>query len=99
MKTVFFASIVFLFISACSETKKTMNSVSTNGQADHKPLFDGKTMSGWRTYQNKPADSWTVKNGSLYCKEITPEKQHWGHLLVYRRISYILFKWPGVSNY
>jgi hypothetical protein len=74
MKTVFFASIVFLFISACSETKKTMNSVSTNGQADYKPLFDGKTMSGWRTYQNKPADSWTVKNGSLYCKEITPDK-------------------------
>lgn len=31
-------------------------------------LFDGKTMSGWRSYQNKPADGWEVKNGELYCK-------------------------------
>ena len=30
-----------------------------------KPLFDGKTLSGWRTYQNKPADSWSVSNGML----------------------------------
>jgi hypothetical protein len=33
-----------------------------------KLLFDGKSMSGWRIYQNKKADSWSVKDGALYCK-------------------------------
>ncbi len=28
-------------------------------------LFDGKTLKGWRTFQNKPADSWFVKDGLL----------------------------------
>ena len=30
-----------------------------------KSLFDGKTLAGWRTYQNKPADSWFVQDGML----------------------------------
>ncbi len=42
-----------------------------------KMLFDGKTLSGWRTYQNKPADSWLVKDGMLYNKGNTdPKTQH-----------------------
>lgn len=31
-------------------------------------LFDGKSLSGWRTYQHKPTDSWSVQDGVLYCK-------------------------------
>ncbi len=31
-------------------------------------LFDGKTLRGWRMYQNKEADAWGVKDGELYCK-------------------------------
>jgi hypothetical protein len=31
-------------------------------------LFDGKTTNGWRTYKNKAADSWSVVDGTLYCK-------------------------------
>ena len=31
-------------------------------------LFDGKTTSSWRTYQNLPDDSWEVLNGELHCK-------------------------------
>ncbi|SJZ47672.1 3-keto-disaccharide hydrolase [Sediminibacterium ginsengisoli] len=31
-------------------------------------LFDGKTLAGWRTYQHKPATSWLVSDGTLYCK-------------------------------
>jgi hypothetical protein len=31
-------------------------------------LFDGKTMNGWRTYQNKPQTSWYVSKGVLGCK-------------------------------
>ncbi len=37
-------------------------------------LFDGKTLNGWRTYQNKPSDSWSVKDGSLYCAGSTTNK-------------------------
>lgn len=33
-----------------------------------KLLFDGKSMKGWRTYQNKVSNSWTVENGVFYCK-------------------------------
>ena len=32
-------------------------------------LFDGTTMNGWRTYQNKEQQGWEVKDGELYCKE------------------------------
>jgi hypothetical protein len=32
-------------------------------------LFDGKTTRSWRTFQNKPDDSWEVVNGELYCKK------------------------------
>ena len=31
-------------------------------------LFDGKTLNGWRMYQNKLTDCWGAKNGELYCK-------------------------------
>jgi len=34
----------------------------------YKILFDGKTMNGWRTYQNKSAESWSVDSGTLHCK-------------------------------
>jgi hypothetical protein len=32
-------------------------------------LFDGKTTTSWRNYQNKPQDSWEVINGELHCKK------------------------------
>lgn len=31
-------------------------------------LFDGKSLSGWRTYKNLPDNSWEVVNGQLHCK-------------------------------
>ncbi|MDB5209864.1 MAG: hypothetical protein JWQ30_691 [Sediminibacterium sp.] len=44
---------------------------------DWKPLFNGKTLTGWRTYQNKPADSWLVKDGMLYNKgNADPQTKH-----------------------
>lgn len=39
-----------------------------------KLLFDGKTLSGWRMYQNKAADCWGVKNGEIYCKGSDTDK-------------------------
>ncbi|MEJ7770059.1 MAG: family 16 glycoside hydrolase, partial [Chitinophagaceae bacterium] len=50
---------------------KLTSSEKVNGW---KQLFDGKTMKGWRTYQNKKSDSWTVVNGDLYCKGSTSDK-------------------------
>lgn len=37
-------------------------------------LFDGKNMSGWRTYKNKPTNSWEVVNGELHCKGSVMDK-------------------------
>jgi hypothetical protein len=31
-------------------------------------LFDGTTLKGWRTYQNKPSDAWYVQDGLLVNK-------------------------------
>jgi hypothetical protein len=43
-----------------------LSSIVTMAQnKEWKSLFDGQSLSGWRTYQNKPADSWFVKNGLL----------------------------------
>ncbi|HEV7621036.1 MAG TPA: DUF1080 domain-containing protein, partial [Flavisolibacter sp.] len=33
-----------------------------------KLLFDGKSIKGWRTYQNKPADSWIAEDETLHCQ-------------------------------
>ena len=47
----------------------TLTTLSAQGRkAKWKPLFNGKTLNGWRTYQNKPADSWSANNGVLYNK-------------------------------
>ena len=37
-------------------------------------LFDGKTMNGWKTYQGKEQEGWSVVNGELFCKEEGPKK-------------------------
>jgi Domain of Unknown Function (DUF1080) len=39
-----------------------------------KLLFDGKTLNGWKMYQNKTADCWGAKDGELYCKGSTTDK-------------------------
>ncbi|MDB5230931.1 MAG: hypothetical protein JWN76_1736 [Chitinophagaceae bacterium] len=37
-------------------------------------LFDGKSLKGWRTYQNKNSDAWTVQNGVLHCQGSSSDK-------------------------
>ncbi|MGZ3854073.1 MAG: 3-keto-disaccharide hydrolase [Flavisolibacter sp.] len=61
--------VTALFVIACNSSRK-----STKTDPGFTSLFDGKTMKGWRTYQNKPADSWMVKDGMLYCKGSTTDK-------------------------
>lgn len=48
--------LVLLTVSSLACFAQKNNTVS---------LFDGKSLSGWRTYQNKPADSWQVQDGIL----------------------------------
>lgn len=77
MKPVFFSLMAASLLLSCGETKETVNTnemTTTSADAGYTSLFDGQTLTGWRTYQNKPADSWTVKDGTLYCKGSTTDK-------------------------
>ena len=88
MRRTFISVIIFLFIISCSETKKTMNANSDTSQnAGYQELFDGKTMNGWRTYQNKPADSWMVKYGTLYCKGSTDKAERRADLITTKQFE------------
>jgi hypothetical protein len=66
--------ILYFLLSAliisCSASKNMGdNKLSkTEKQQAYKLLFNGKNMDGWRTYQNKSAESWFVDNGTLHCK-------------------------------
>jgi len=63
-------TITSLLFMACSSSKTATdnNLAKIEKDAGYKLLFDGRSLKGWRTYQNKPADSWSVVNGALYCK-------------------------------
>ena len=75
MKPVIFLGLAASLLLSCGETQKTTNTNEmTNSEKGYTSLFDGQTLAGWRTFQNKPADSWTVKDGTLYCKGSTTDK-------------------------
>ena len=63
------------FFPKQNDTANTLTQAEKAG--GWKLLFDGKTMHGWRTYQNKPQTSWYVSNGTLGCKyDTTNTYQH-----------------------
>jgi hypothetical protein len=80
-KNTFIVSLMIL-ISACNSHKslevsnhKIDNTLSKSEvNAGWKLLFDGKTLDGWRMYQNKEADAWGVIDGELYCKGSQTDK-------------------------
>ncbi len=57
-------------IISCSTSKNVSDNHLSKKEREqgYQLLFDGKTMDGWRTYQNKSAESWEVRNGTLHCK-------------------------------
>ncbi len=58
-----------ILISCSSSKNAGENKLSKmEKEQGYKLLFDGKTMNGWRTYQNKSAASWSVDSGTLHCK-------------------------------
>jgi len=68
MKSIFVSIAALIFIS-CSNTKNSNDNMLSKNETDQgwHLLFDGKSLNGWRTYENKKSDSWSVKDGSLYC--------------------------------
>ena len=71
-----FTTILIIIIStAFTMQDKNQNKLSgEETKQGWKLLFDGKSFNGWRTYQNKKADSWSVKDGVLYCKGSSGDK-------------------------
>ncbi|MFD2872460.1 DUF1080 domain-containing protein [Mucilaginibacter ximonensis] len=64
-KIIVFALMVF---SALSVRGQAVNTLSAAEKADGwKLLFDGKTLSGWRSYypEDNPAKGWSIENGCL----------------------------------
>jgi hypothetical protein len=47
---------------------------SSEKRTGWKLLFDGKSLNGWRPYQNQVTNSWTVDNGIMYCKGSVTDK-------------------------
>lgn len=74
----------FLLIGVCVslgfallsfQTKPKDNTLTaTEKKEGWKLLFDGKTMNGWRIYQNKTATSWEVANGELHARGSVTDK-------------------------
>ena len=64
-----FILLLSAIITSCASSKITIdNNLSKSEKSDYNLLFDGKSMNGWRIYQNRTSDSWSVNNGTLYCK-------------------------------
>lgn len=64
---IFIASVLLI---SCSASKNVVDNTLSKAEAKegYVLLFDGQTMNGWRTYQSKKNDSWSVVNGTLHCK-------------------------------
>lgn len=85
MRKILFSAISMLLfsslISSCNEAQSNSSeeekvNVLTTAEKEEgwQLLFDGNSLSGWRIYQNKPADCWDVKDGLLYCKGSKTDK-------------------------
>jgi Domain of Unknown Function (DUF1080) len=56
----------FLILSVAAAAVPSNRGLCSERQDGWKPLFDGKSLSGWRGYKNvSPGAGWTVQEGSL----------------------------------
>ncbi len=74
-KTIFAIILIATGMALYSFNKQKDNTLTeAEKKAGWKLLFDGKTLNGWRMYQNKAADCWGAKNGEIYCKGSETDK-------------------------
>jgi hypothetical protein len=74
-KTIFAITLIVGSMTLYSFYQQKDNTLTdAEKKAGWKLLFDGKTLNGWRMYQNKAADCWGVKNGEIYCKGSETDK-------------------------
>lgn len=68
MKKFVFIATGFLFLAACSSSRKAGAAYGPQTSTDGlTTLFDGKTLIGWHPYQGKNPHSWEAQNGLLHC--------------------------------
>ena len=75
-KKLFLIACAFVSITLLSfqSTPKENSLTKAEKKEGWKLLFDGKTMNGWRVYQNKTATSWEVANGELHARGSVTDK-------------------------
>lgn len=59
-----------VIVGATPKEKTIFTTIARSVQRNQKNwinLFNGTSLKGWRTFQNKPSDSWLVQDGVLYC--------------------------------
>jgi hypothetical protein len=62
-------SVSLILTSFMNDNQEKDNTLSKKEKKDGWVLlFDGTTMTGWRAYQNKEQEGWSVKDGELFCK-------------------------------
>ncbi|MEO7802783.1 MAG: DUF1080 domain-containing protein [Ginsengibacter sp.] len=81
MKNWITALAGLVIFAGCNTSHKTNSAASTSNatqmntiNSDWVSLFDGKSLDGWRTYQNKESDSWSVMDGVIHCKGSVDDK-------------------------
>ena len=72
--SLFLALAAVIFINCNSDNSGSIQNAMSAGKDDWRSLFDGKTLNGWRVYQNKPSTDWMVSDGAIYCMGNKNEK-------------------------
>lgn len=95
--TGYFIIVTLLF--ACQAEKKE---ASTNDE-NQISLFNGQSLTGWRSFRNLPNNSWEVVDGTLHCKPFSDSAENFRSDLIteaqYRNFELTFeFKLASQSN-
>lgn len=86
-------------LTACQPQKKEDTASNENPIS----LFDGQTLTGWRSFRNLPNNSWEVVDGTLHCKPFSDTAENFRSDLIteaqYRNFELTFeFKLASQSN-